>query len=283
MPIISKEDLRLNLLSSFPDNNSELITPAILREYLLNFVDSNLSQQSLIINSTPETILDIQDLVLFIPGADTVNLPSAAAYEDRSLSLINKSGAPVTLVPNPGDNIPGGTYVLLDNAYIVLVKEIGTVDWIVAIDSAGIPLNQLSDVTITAPQEGDLLQYDSGEWVNFTPNKRIIQIIFTGKDPDEGDYLQIGAELDSNKATYTVMKDATITNASINRSNSSGADVEIRVNNVVVETLATSSNSTTYTPSIALLAGDELEVRNKNSGSSKIEDAVVAFLMELED
>ena len=112
--------------------------------------------------------------------------------------------------------------------------------------------------------------------------RRTYPLMAAWKDPDEGEFLQWGAT-DSDDSAACFPYDSKIVKASLCRSNTSSATVEILIEGVVEDTLDTSAETTTYDLDIDVLAGDKVQLMNQATGSSKIENAVIVLIMETKD
>jgi len=166
----SKPDLRTQITSDFPDNTTGLITPAILRAYLTDNVDSSLAFQVERLTSSPVTLNVLTDLVVFEAGTSIVNLVDVTAYIDRTLIFVNNSGVDVTVNADTGfpDTIDGlASTVLVDEGYAILTSDAANNNWIISFDSKGIFIDSLVDVdtTTVAPIATDFLSFDGVDWV----------------------------------------------------------------------------------------------------------------------
>jgi len=105
-------------------------------------------------------------------------------------------------------------------------------------------------------------------------------VMASWKDPDTGEYLQFGGT-DTDDAAAVAPVNGIIRFASVARSNTSAATLEIVVDGGTPFDLDTSAESTTYTPDLTWDQGDKLQVKNADSGTSKVEDAVVLLIVEI--
>ena len=107
---------------------------------------------------------------------------------------------------------------------------------------------------------------------------QIINVVASGKDPDGGDYLGFGSEIQGNTARYVMPFDWQIDEATIGRTDTDNSNVQLRINGSVVETLFTTDRVTTYDNlGLSGNSGDYLEVRVQPN-SNKINNPVVALL-----
>lgn len=289
MAIINKDQLRTDLNVAFPDNNSELITPAILRDYLLNFVDSNLSNEVGVVDSTPETSDQFVDTIVAVAGAGNITLSANNFYTDRFLTVLNASGGNITLFAPVGETIRSvASYTVLDRAYVLLVQNPNDLtDYAVIFDSSEGNFLQLtdtpSDYTGAAGQE--LVVNNAEDAIEFTPRPpQLIAFQAAGEDDtDDGDYLSFGSDTEGSKVNLACPVDGVIIRASIGRTDSDDTILQLRVNDAVEEEFFTTENQTVYAGlDVAVSAGDKIEVRVK-SGENHIDEPVFTFLIALDD
>ena len=116
------------------------------------------------------------------------------------------------------------------------------------------------------------------EWND--PQPIYYTVMASWKDPDTGEFLQFGST-DTDDAAAVAPVNGIIRFASVARSNTSAATLEIVINGGTPFDLDTSAESTTYTPDLTWDQGDKLQVKNADSGTSKVTDAVVLLIVEI--
>ena len=106
----------------------------------------------------------------------------------------------------------------------------------------------------------------------------LYSIVASGKDPDGGDYLGFGSEIQGNKASYTVPSRGYLFRVSIGRTDADDVTLQLRVNNSVVAEWFTTDRETVIDTGLLLVQGDRVEVRVK-PGSNKVNNPVVTMLV----
>ena len=140
MSIKTKDDLLADIISDFANNNSGNITPLVIRTFLTDFVNSNKSFQQQQINSTPDTIDDLSDIVYLLAGTDIVNLPSAANFLARGLTIANDNATAAVLTADGGDQIFDGltlesTYIINAFSVVTLLPSDAFSSWVIGTDN----------------------------------------------------------------------------------------------------------------------------------------------------
>jgi len=101
---------------------------------------------------------------LVASGSDTLGLRAGA-----NVSLaVNPTTKEITIASTGGGGGGGGDMYEADYDNLGNVKAIGGIDAYVADEISKVGLPNLSDVTITSPQVGQIIKYDGTDWVNGT-------------------------------------------------------------------------------------------------------------------
>lgn len=120
--ILSKTELYNKILLNFPDNASQQITAESMRDFLDDFVASNLIQQPVSVTAPNYVMPEEIDTILLEVGADTVFLPDIGLHKDRFLFIGNASGETVLFKPDGTDTIDGKTELNILNGTVGILS-----------------------------------------------------------------------------------------------------------------------------------------------------------------
>jgi len=128
--ILSKTELFNAIQTKFPDNFSGQITAQDIRDFLDDFVTSNLIQHPESVNSTPYIIDSKIDSILFEAGSLNANLPPILEHKDRFLFIGNASGATVEIFADGTDTVNGQSSLKILDGTVGIIAPFGTLtDW----------------------------------------------------------------------------------------------------------------------------------------------------------
>ena len=113
----------------FADNNTNDISAADLRNFLLDFITSS---QSLdvkeVLSPVSITAPEVDFLILGI-GANQITLPLLSEFKQRIMSVRNDSGTTCNLLPDTGTIDGSAGYSIPGGALVTLVPNLGLNDW----------------------------------------------------------------------------------------------------------------------------------------------------------
>lgn len=117
------------LLALMADNATGDITPQDMRD----FIASN-NVQEVQAPSAPAVLDPLTDFLLALPGCNTLDLSTVAAYGNRSLQIANASGGDLVVNAAGGETIEGTSSITLaDQAFVLLGAESVAPNWLTII------------------------------------------------------------------------------------------------------------------------------------------------------
>ncbi len=133
MAIKDRATLTSDLLVSFPDNTSELITPAILRTQQTDIIDSfsNLINNPVITEVSSLYTALVTDEFILGTGTFTINLPPVATANNTLTIKSVLGGGTVTVDADSAELIEGAATQALTPGTSITIAPSSTADWVI--------------------------------------------------------------------------------------------------------------------------------------------------------